>query len=92
MKNEAIIQSHIVFLRNLENQIGQLATALSSRPQSSLPSNIEDPRREGKEHCKVINLRSGKDVHSQIGVPKRRVESTLIQRETQIQEELQSFT
>ena len=27
---------------------------MSSRSQESLPGNIEDPRREGKEHCKVI--------------------------------------
>ena len=42
--------------------MGQLATAISSRTQGSLPSNIEDPRREGKEHYKVINLRSGKNI------------------------------
>ncbi|KAH9696895.1 hypothetical protein KPL71_023376 [Citrus sinensis] len=52
VKNEAVIQSHNVSLRNLENQIGQLTTALSNRPQGSLPSNLNDPRREGKEHCK----------------------------------------
>ncbi|KAH9780492.1 hypothetical protein KPL71_008099 [Citrus sinensis] len=67
VKNEAVVQNHTVSLRNLENQIGQLAAALSNIPQGSLPSNTEDPRREGKEHCKVINLRSGKDVHSPVG-------------------------
>ncbi|KAH9800697.1 hypothetical protein KPL71_000768 [Citrus sinensis] len=61
-KNEAIVQSQAVSLRNLENQMGQLATAISSRTQGSLPSNTEDPKRESKEHCKVINLRSGKNV------------------------------
>ena len=85
MKNEAVVQSHTVSLRNLENQIGQLAAALSNRPQGSLPSNTEDPRREWKEHCKVINLRSAKDVHSLVGVPKRRAEPTSIQKETQIE-------
>ena len=78
MKNEAVVQTYTVSLRNLENQIGQLAAVLSNRPQGSLPSNTEDPRREGKEHCKVINLRSGKDVHSPVGVPKRRAEPTSI--------------
>ena len=48
MKNKAIFQSQAGTLRNLENQIGQLATALSNKPQSSLPSNTEYPRREGK--------------------------------------------
>ena len=56
MNNEAIVQSHAASLRNLENQIGQLVTAVSNKPQGSLPSNTENPRREGKEHCKVINL------------------------------------
>lgn len=60
MKNKAVFQSPTVLLRNLENHIGQLTTALSNRPQGSLPSNIEDPRREGKKHYKVVNLRSGK--------------------------------
>ncbi|KAH9802442.1 hypothetical protein KPL71_001386 [Citrus sinensis] len=52
-KNEVIVQSQVVSLRNLENQMGQLATAMSSKIQGSLPSNTEDPRREGKEHCKL---------------------------------------
>ncbi|KAH9727218.1 hypothetical protein KPL70_008578 [Citrus sinensis] len=45
-KNKAIVQSQAVSLRNLENQMGQLATTMSSRSQGSLPSNTEDPRRE----------------------------------------------
>ena len=57
MKNEVIVQSQAVSLRNLENQIGQLGTVMSSISQGSLPNNTEDPRREGKKHCKVINLR-----------------------------------
>ncbi|KAH9725220.1 hypothetical protein KPL70_007791 [Citrus sinensis] len=81
VKNEVVVQSHAASLRNLKNQIGQLATALSNRPRGNLISNTEDPRRERKEHCKMINLRSGKDVDSLVGVPKIRVESTSIQRE-----------
>ncbi|XP_015387814.1 uncharacterized protein LOC107177842 [Citrus sinensis] len=92
VKNEAVVQSHIVSLRNLENQIGQLATALSNRPQGSLPSNTKNPRREGKEHCKVINLRSGKDVDNSVGVPKRRIESNKGQKDTQVENESQSST
>ena len=92
MKIEAVVQSHAASLRNLENQIGQLATALSNRPQGSLPSNTEDPRREGKEHCKVINLRYGKDIDSPVGVPKRRIESNKGQEDTQVEEESQSST
>ncbi|KAH9763478.1 hypothetical protein KPL70_001188 [Citrus sinensis] len=51
-KNEVIVQSQAVSLRNLENQMGQLATAMSSRTQGSLPSNTKDPMREGKKHYK----------------------------------------
>ena len=40
----------------------------------------------------MINLRSGKDVHSPVGVPKRRTEPTSIQKETQIKKESQSST
>ncbi|XP_024018779.1 uncharacterized protein LOC112090822 [Morus notabilis] len=54
------MQSHDATLRSLETQIGQLANALTNRPQGTLPNNTENPRREGKEHCKAILLRSGK--------------------------------
>ena len=54
--------------------MGQLATTMSSRTQGSLPSNIKDPRREGKEHCKVINLRSGKNVDVPVDVTKKGME------------------
>jgi len=50
--------------------MGQLATTMSSRTQGSLPSNTKDPRREGKEHCKVISLRSGKNVDIRVDVTK----------------------
>ena len=92
VKNEAVVQSHTVSLRNLKNQIGQLATALSNRPQGSLPSNTENPKREGKEYCKVINLRFGKDVDNSVGVPKRRIEPNKSQKSTQVENELQSST
>ena len=76
-------------LRNLENQIGQLATVLSKRPQGNLPSNTEDPRRDEKKPCKVINLRSRKDVHILVGLLKRIVELISTEEETQIEEEPQ---
>ena len=45
MQNQStMIQSHAASLRNLENQMGQLANALSSRPQGSLPSDTENPK------------------------------------------------
>ena len=72
--------------------MGQLIITLSNISQGSLPSNTEDPRREGKENCKIINLKFGKDVHILVGIPKRRVEPISIQKETQVEEEPQPFT
>ncbi|KAH9792219.1 hypothetical protein KPL71_004032 [Citrus sinensis] len=88
-KNEAIVQSQAVSLRNLENQMGQLATAMSSRTQGSLPSNTEDPRRESKEHCKVISLRSGKNVDIPVEVTKNGMEYNSTQKPTQKESLLQ---
>ena len=46
-------------LQNLEVQMGQMALLLSERQHGNLPSTYEvNPRREGKEHCKVVTLRS----------------------------------
>ena len=66
-KTESHIQNQGVALRNLENQVGQLANALSSRQNGALPSNTEVPQRDGKEHCKVIQLRSGKEITTPAG-------------------------
>lgn len=82
-KNETIVQSQALSLRNLENQMGQLATAMSSRTQGSLPSNTEDPRREGKEHCKVISLRSGKNVDIPVEVTQNGMDYNSAQKPTQ---------
>ena len=43
--------------------MGQMATMLSERPQGSLLITLEvNPKGEGKEHCKEITLRSGREV------------------------------
>ncbi|XP_062103882.1 uncharacterized protein LOC133815002 [Humulus lupulus] len=62
VKNEAMIQSQAASLRNLENQVGQLANELRNRPHGTLLSDTENPRSMGKEHCKVVTLRSGKEL------------------------------
>ncbi|KAL5540392.1 hypothetical protein UlMin_045237 [Ulmus minor] len=59
-RNDAVIQSQAASLRNLENQVGQLANELKNRPPGTLPSNTECPKKDGKEHCKAITLRGGK--------------------------------
>ncbi|XP_062080518.1 uncharacterized protein LOC133785283 [Humulus lupulus] len=61
-KNNDVIQSQATSLRNLETQLGQLANELRNRPQGTLPSVTENPRKDGKEHCKAVTLRSGKNV------------------------------
>ena len=78
--------------KNFENQIAQLATPLSNRPQGSLPSNTKYPRREGKKHCKVINLRSGKDVHIPVGVQKIRMKPISTQEDSPVEKELRQPT
>ena len=50
-------------LRNLEVQMGQMASLFNERQQGNFPSTSEvNPRRDGKEHFKAITLRSGKTV------------------------------
>ncbi|XP_062080747.1 uncharacterized protein LOC133785536 [Humulus lupulus] len=61
-KNDAVIQSQTTSLRNLESQLGQLANELRNRPQGTLPSDTKNPRKDGKEHCKVVTLKSGKNM------------------------------
>ncbi|KAL5579926.1 hypothetical protein UlMin_012368 [Ulmus minor] len=61
-KTKNHIQNQGAALRNLENQVGQLANALSSRPSGSFPSNTKIPKREGKDHANAITLRSGNTV------------------------------
>ena len=89
MNNEAIVQSQAVSLINLENQIGQLAKAMNSKSQGSLPSNTEDPIREDKEHYKVINLRSEKNVDIPVDVTKTRLELNSSQEPPQDEKMLQ---
>ncbi|EOY09066.1 Uncharacterized protein TCM_024420 [Theobroma cacao] len=61
-KTNAFIQNQATSIRNLEIQVGQLASALNIRPQGILPSDTEpNPRREGKEHCMAITLHNGKE-------------------------------
>ena len=54
--------------------MGQLVTVMSNRTQGSLPNNTEDPRREGKEHWKAINLIFGKNVDIPVDVTNKGME------------------
>ena len=64
MQNQATqLNNQAVQLRNLEVQMGQMANLLTERQHGSLPSNSEaNPRGEGKKYCKVITLRSGREL------------------------------
>ena len=64
MQNQATqLNNQAAHLRNLEVQIGQMVSLLAERQHGSLPSNPEvNPRGEGKEYCKAITLRSGREL------------------------------
>ncbi|XP_019052130.1 PREDICTED: uncharacterized protein LOC109114251 [Nelumbo nucifera] len=56
---ETIFQNQEASIKNLENQVGQLAQMISARIPGTLPSNIEvNPR----EQVQAITLRSGKEL------------------------------
>ena len=63
-KSDVAIQSQQALLQNLEIQLGQLATELWNRPLGKLPTDAKTQKREGKEQCQVIELRSGKEILS----------------------------
>ena len=47
--------------------MGQMDSLLSERQHGNLPSTSEvNLRREGKEHCKVVTLRSGKTLEQSV--------------------------
>ena len=60
-KTDSILKNQGASLKNLENQVGQLALAIHTRPQGSFPSDTENPR-ENNEQCKAIQLRNGREV------------------------------
>ena len=54
--------------------MGQMAFMISERQRGNLPSTLEvNPRKDGKEHCKVITLRIGKMVEIGIHAHKENV-------------------
>lgn len=52
-------------MRTLETQIRQLATSSHTRIPSTIPSDTV-PNPKGKEQCKAVKLRSGKELESPI--------------------------
>lgn len=64
------MNSQEVSIRNLENQVGQVANAINNRPQGTLSSDTEiNPRSQGQKHYKSITLQSGKELQGTVGAP-----------------------
>ncbi|MCQ7416373.1 retropepsin-like domain-containing protein, partial [Salmonella enterica] len=59
-KTDATIQTQQATLRNLEVQMGQIASELKARPHGKLPSDTENSKRERKEQVQAVELRSGR--------------------------------
>ncbi|XP_073121533.1 uncharacterized protein [Henckelia pumila] len=59
---ETRIQNQDASIKNLENQIGQLAKAMSSRELGTLPS---DTKKNPKEQVKAVELRIGKKIEGE---------------------------
>lgn len=57
---KAYMAKNDVTLRNLENQMRQLANELTRIPLGAFPNDTVTPRSTGKEPCEVVTLRSGK--------------------------------
>ncbi|XP_012840404.1 PREDICTED: uncharacterized protein LOC105960741 [Erythranthe guttata] len=63
-------------IRNLETQMGQLATQLTARPSGALPSNTEDPRKNNVEQCNAVSLRNGRQLEE---APRKEKQNTVIE-------------
>ncbi|KAK8996549.1 hypothetical protein V6N11_081820 [Hibiscus sabdariffa] len=88
----ALLQSHGSSLRALENQVGQIAQALQVRPQGSLPSDTEVTKRNGKEQCSALILRSGTTINKNVeprGDENTEASPVIRQEESEVQEEAQ---
>ncbi|XP_054813362.1 uncharacterized protein LOC129314007 [Prosopis cineraria] len=60
VETKATLTLHDTAIKNLEVQMGQLASQMNAMSRSNLPSDtIPNPKRDGKEECKAITLRSG---------------------------------
>ena len=57
---DLMLKNHTIALKNIENQIRQLALALNSRPQGTLPSDTERNSKGNHDQCQAVMLRSGK--------------------------------
>ena len=61
-KTKMRLQNNEASLKSLENQVGQVAQILRTRPIGGLPSNTEVAKAITHEQCKAITTRSGKQL------------------------------
>ena len=66
--NETRLKNQEASLKNLENQVGQLANLFSERSQGALPSNTE---KNPREEAKAVTLRNGRELEE---VEKKKVD------------------
>ncbi|XP_062103791.1 uncharacterized protein LOC133814903 [Humulus lupulus] len=59
-------------------------------PQGTLPSDTENPGRDGKDHCKAVTLRSGKNLELNEDNPKSKSKPTSIQSNVEKEERVVS--
>ncbi|KAL4278505.1 hypothetical protein GQ457_03G013430 [Hibiscus cannabinus] len=86
---EAMMQE---FISALENQVGQIVQALQVRPQGSLPSDTEVTKRNDKEQCTALTLRSGTTINKNVEFEgKENTEASPVpkHKEFEVQEEAQ---
>ncbi|XP_024979044.1 uncharacterized protein LOC112516258 [Cynara cardunculus var. scolymus] len=61
-QNQSLFNQQSAAIKKLETQVSQLALNQNSRALGTLPSNTEVLRDLGKEHVKIVTLRSGKEL------------------------------
>ena len=59
-KNDVMLQSQAIAIRNLEVQLGQIVDELKNRTEGALLSTNEVPRGNLKEQCQDVTLIRGK--------------------------------
>ncbi|XP_062006006.1 uncharacterized protein LOC133723206 [Rosa rugosa] len=67
-KQDALAQQHGQAIKNLERQVGQLATVMQTRPPGTLPSTtIQNPKDGSIAELNSITLRSGRQLEEVSG-------------------------
>lgn len=68
---QASLQENEASIRNIEIQMGQLASQLHRQPEGNFPSDTDDPWKNQFEQCKVVILRNGRELEEAALRPKK---------------------